>query len=140
MDDERKESRDVSTATQHADPAWGVDRKEDDRPGIPKETFPEPLSLAHPAELIHQQSDEPKPFIGPNRFLTPVYSTSLPPRGLSGLMRRAAYRFPEYKARRWMMLLAADRIDALEHANFGKAAVGAGLILLGFSAMRVLRR
>jgi hypothetical protein len=47
--------------------------------------------------------------------LTPVYSTALPPRGLSGLLRRIAYNIPESHARHWATLLLADRVDVLEH-------------------------
>jgi len=46
--------------------------------------------------------------------LTPVFGTAQPPRGLSGVLRRAAYGIPEHKAGRWMMLLAADRVDVWE--------------------------
>ena len=46
--------------------------------------------------------------------LTPVFGTCQPPRGLSGLMRRAGYKIPEHKAGRWMTLLLADRVDVWE--------------------------
>jgi hypothetical protein len=46
--------------------------------------------------------------------LTPVFGTRQPPRGLSGLLRRAGYRIPEHKAARWMLLLLGDRVDVWE--------------------------
>jgi hypothetical protein len=46
--------------------------------------------------------------------LTPVFGTMQPPRGLSGLIRRAGYRIPEHKAGRWMLLLLGDRVDVWE--------------------------
>jgi hypothetical protein len=46
--------------------------------------------------------------------LTPVYGTSVPPSGLSGLIRRAAFRYSENDLRHWMMLLLADRINVGE--------------------------
>jgi hypothetical protein len=49
------------------------------------------------------------------RGLTPVYGTAQPPRGASGFLRRAAYRIPEHRARRWMLLMLADRVDVMEH-------------------------
>jgi len=66
--------------------------------------------------------------------LTPVFGTTNPPRGLSGLLRRAAYKIPEHATSHWFVLLLADRIDAIEH-NPGRAltlavplvAVGIGL-------------
>jgi hypothetical protein len=49
--------------------------------------------------------------------LTPVFGTSCPPKGLSGVMRKVAYkRYSEAKAAHWLLLLAADRVDALESA------------------------
>lgn len=46
--------------------------------------------------------------------MTPVYGTSVPPRGLSGQMRALAYRFSEGQLAHWMTLLAADRVDVIE--------------------------
>jgi hypothetical protein len=63
------------------------------------------------------------------REATPVFGTAQPARGLSGAMRRAAYRLPEHRAARWALLLAADRVDVLEHraAWLVPAALAAGL-------------
>ena len=47
--------------------------------------------------------------------LTPVFGTSVPPRLLSGAIRRAAYRIPEHKGTRWLLLMLGDRIDVWEH-------------------------
>jgi hypothetical protein len=73
--------------------------------------------------------------------LTPVYSTAIPVRGLSGLLRRAAYKVPDYKARRWLLLIVADRIDALEHrpGALTKALAGVGLVTLAVFAARRLK-
>jgi hypothetical protein len=49
------------------------------------------------------------------RAATPVFGTAQPPRLLSGLLRRAAYRIPEHRSSRWALLLAGDRLDVLEH-------------------------
>src|SRR5256885_15019553 len=48
-------------------------------------------------------------------LLTPVFSTALRPKGLSGVIRRMAYRIPESHARHWATLMLADRVDVLEH-------------------------
>jgi hypothetical protein len=47
--------------------------------------------------------------------VAPVFGTAVPPRGLSGWMRRAAYEIPEHETSHWLVLLLADRVDALEH-------------------------
>ena len=46
--------------------------------------------------------------------LTPVFGTSAPPSGVSGLIRKGAYRFSENDLRRWLMLLFADRVNVVE--------------------------
>jgi hypothetical protein len=48
-------------------------------------------------------------------MLTPVFGTSTPPKGLSGAIRKVAYaRYSEARAAHWLLLLAADRVDAKE--------------------------
>lgn len=48
-------------------------------------------------------------------MLTPVFGTSVPLTGLSGAIRRVAYgRYSEGRAAHWLLLLAADRVNAGE--------------------------
>jgi hypothetical protein len=49
-----------------------------------------------------------------HEMLTPVFGTSTPPRGLSGVIRRYAYRYSEGRAAHWLLLLGADRVNAVE--------------------------
>jgi hypothetical protein len=49
-----------------------------------------------------------------HEFLTQVFGTSTPPRELSAVVRRYAYRYSEGRAGHWLLLLAADRVDAIE--------------------------
>jgi hypothetical protein len=128
---------------QHTDiKGWGVDADLADRPGVPAEMEPpRPLgnmSLGFPA----QQSNGPSAVQSASRPLTPVYSTSLPPRGLSGVLRRAAYKIPDYKARRWLLLMLADRIDVIEHNVMPMTMVVGGLALgiVGIAGIRALAR
>ncbi len=46
--------------------------------------------------------------------LTPVYGTSVPPSGLSGRLREAAFRYSEGDLRHWTLLLLADRVNVGE--------------------------
>jgi hypothetical protein len=57
--------------------------------------------------VIHKHGGLPK--------MPPVFGTAMPPKGLSGLMRRAAYAYPDHWVRHWMVLLLADRVDVWEH-------------------------
>ena len=48
--------------------------------------------------------------------LTPVFGTAQPPTGLSGALRRLSYaRYSEGRAAHWLLLMLADRVDAVEH-------------------------
>ncbi len=46
--------------------------------------------------------------------LTPVFGTTVPPSGLSGQLRRLAFRWSEGDLRHWMLLLLADRVNVGE--------------------------
>jgi hypothetical protein len=77
------------------------------------------------------------------REATPVFGTAQPARGLSGLVRRAAYRVPEHRAARWALLLAGDRIDVLEHriARSWFLFPAAAALVLGYAVVaRAARR
>jgi hypothetical protein len=98
------------------EPVLGHDLPESERPGVPMETEPRPLTPA--AQWIEPVRMKPQRGVTKRRelrSLTPVYSTALKPKGVSGLLRRMAYRVPETEARHWMTLLLADRVDVLEH-------------------------
>jgi hypothetical protein len=45
---------------------------------------------------------------------TAVFGTSTPPSGLSGAIRRQAFKSSEGKWSHWLLLLAADRINVVE--------------------------
>jgi hypothetical protein len=96
-------------------PGAGIDGPKNRRPGVPMESVPpHAVGAAHwrvpdrqpdPGNVL-RRSDLPK--------LTPVFGTAAPPRGISGRLRRAAYDVPEHHTSHWLLLLIADRIDALE--------------------------
>ena len=46
--------------------------------------------------------------------MTRVYGTSVPPSGLSGVIRRYAFKHSEDRYRHWIPLILADRINAVE--------------------------
>jgi hypothetical protein len=43
-----------------------------------------------------------------------VFGTSTPPSGLSGVIRRGAFKYSESHWFHWLMLMGADRIDVVE--------------------------
>ena len=96
-------------------PGWGADLDPAGRPSVPRERFDPDLSGAHWDFPERQPEKWPRERSIEHKFLTPVFGTSCPPRGVSGLLRRYAYRrYSEARAVHWLLLLAADRVDALE--------------------------
>ncbi len=94
---------------------WGVDANPDNEPTAPMRTryegdqngynwkrpFQQPLSVE-----VLQTNERP--------FLTSVFGTSTPPSGLSGMIRRFAFRYSESSYAHWLPLLLADRINVYE--------------------------
>lgn len=96
-------------------PGWGVDLDPADRPSVPRLQFDHTLSGARWDFPDRQPEKWPRERSLEHKFLTPVFGTSAPPKGVSGMMRKYAYRrFSEARAAHWLILLAADRVDALE--------------------------
>jgi hypothetical protein len=97
-------------------PGWGVDLDPNDRPSVPKLQYQEDLSGAHWEFPERQPEKWPRERSIEHRFLTPVFGTSCPPTGLSGVIRQYSYRrFSEGRAAHWLLLVAADRVDAVEN-------------------------
>jgi len=91
-----------------------ADRRPSNRPGVPMYGRAGTHAAIAKPPLDQQQATVPV-LVGVDvGRLTPVFGTMQPPRGLSGLIRRAAYRVPEHKAPRWMLLLLGDRVDVWE--------------------------
>ncbi len=97
-------------------PGWGVDLDPKDRPSVPRERFDPDGTGARWDFPERQPENWPRERSIEHKFLPPVFGTVAPPKGLSGVMRRYAYRrFSEGRAAHWMILIAADRVDAWEN-------------------------
>jgi hypothetical protein len=90
----------------------GVDLATERRPGYqshrtvapwPNARIPPSCQVGDPAVPFYARGPEPGP---------PVFGTACPLRGPSGLVRKIAYRYPDHEARRWLLLLFADRVEA----------------------------
>jgi hypothetical protein len=107
------------TRPQAIDPAtvkgWGVDadprndptypyRQRGDDPG-PAKDWERPTAQRPQVEVLRS--------IEHNR-MPAVVGTSTPPRGVSGMIRRAAFRYSESDWTHWLLLLGADRVDVVE--------------------------
>lgn len=94
-------------------PGWGVDLDPADRPSYPKEV---PQETGAHWDLPEQQPElRPRERSIEHERLTPAFGTVAPLHGLSGVIRRFAYeRYSEARAAHWLLLIAGDRVDAVE--------------------------
>jgi hypothetical protein len=96
-------------------PGWGVDLDPADRPSTPKLQFREDLTGAHWEFPERQPETWPRERSIEHAFLTPVFGTAQPPKGLSGAIRKFSYAtYSEARIGHWLLLLLADRVDAWE--------------------------
>ncbi|MBE1877490.1 hypothetical protein [Myceligenerans pegani] len=95
-------------------PGWGADLDPADRPSYPREV--QGLETGAHWDLPEQQEErQPRERSIEHARLTPAFGTSVPLKGLSGVVRSYAYRrFSEGRAAHWLLLIAADRVDAVE--------------------------
>ena len=92
---------------------WGADLDHANRPAYPKERKPNRLEGVHWYQPEQQQSAVEILRSNERPAMTPLFGTTVPPKGISGAMRRFAFRFSENDLRHWLLLLAADRVQAV---------------------------
>lgn len=93
---------------------WGADLDHKNRPAVPMERTP-PRFIPPPVDKLPQQPENVEVLVSTERpGITPIFGTVQPPSGLSGMMRRAAFRWSENDMRHWLLLLAADRVNVVE--------------------------
>jgi hypothetical protein len=71
---------------------WGADLDPNDRPSVPRERLDPSLSGAHWHFPDRQAEKWPRERSVEHQFLTPVFGTSSPPKGISGII--AQVRLP----------------------------------------------
>lgn len=92
---------------------WGVDADKKVRPAYPMWHKPENGTGAHWS--VPEQQPNFKDLTSNERpRTTHVFGTTVPPRGISGAVRRAAFKFSEGSWNHWLLLLFADRINVYE--------------------------
>ena len=102
----------LAQSRQHI-PGWGSDigRRDGTRGSMPLSTDSaysvngQPTQQAATVEILTSTERD---------GLTPVFGTSVPPAGLSGMCRRVAFKFSENDVRHWLLLLLADRVNVGE--------------------------
>jgi hypothetical protein len=97
-------------------PGWGADLDPRERPSTPKLQFQDDLTGARWEFPERQPEKWPRERSIEHAFVTPVFGTAQPPRGLSGVIRKFSYaRYSEGRLAHWTLLVLADRVDAWEH-------------------------
>jgi hypothetical protein len=94
-------------------PGWGVDLDPADRPSVPRERYDPEATGAHWEFPDRQPELTPRERSIEHGMLTPVFGTVAPLHGISGAIRRRAYRYSEARAAHWLLLIAGDRADAI---------------------------
>jgi hypothetical protein len=113
---DRRTTRETPEQLRARIPGWGADLDPADRPSHPKLRYAPEATGAHWDFPERQPEKWPRERSVEHAFVTPVFGTAQPPSGLSGVLRRYSYaRFSEGRLAHWMLLVLADRVDAVEH-------------------------
>ena len=94
---------------------WGMDADPDNDPTYPIKKWDGSDHNRLHYERAPQQPDDVEILHSIERpGITRVFGTSTPPSGLSGILRRYAFRYSEGSGAHWMTLILADRVNAIE--------------------------
>lgn len=96
-------------------PGWGMDADPENEPTYPMKRY----TGADHDRLNYERSEQQPVTVevlhsNERPTITRVFGTTVPPSGLSGSLRRYAFRFSEGNTAHWMTLILADRINAIE--------------------------
>ena len=147
MSERQENDMDNTNASYAHIPGWGSDLPLENRPAVPMERTPPRLDVpwSDPPPQQPMTVEVLKSVERPEHSRT--FGTRLPPKGLSGAIRRAAFRRSENDIGHWLMLIAADRVNVVEGlcedarrspAKAAMAAAGIGAVAL--AAWGLLRR
>jgi len=94
---------------------WGVDADPRNEPTYPMKHYTgddhrrlnweRPMQQLETEEILHSNE---RPTV------SAVFGAPLPPKGLSGAIRRYAFKYSESSFNHWLPLLLADRVDVIE--------------------------
>ena len=96
-------------------PGWGVDADPDNDPTYPIRNQSQDHGLTRHWNRPPVQQPDVEILQSIEHIRQPaVVGTSTPPSGLSGMLRRSAFRWSESNWLHWLLLLGADRINVVE--------------------------
>ncbi len=94
---------------------WGVDADPKNDPTYPMKNRNDGEHAGYSWERPPQQSRTVEVLHSNERpDVTSVFGTSTPPSGLSGVIRRIAFRYSESSYGHWLPLMLADRVSVVE--------------------------
>ena len=94
---------------------WGIDADPENEPTYPMKKYTGDDHKRLDYERAPQQPVNMEILKSNERpNVTAVFGTSSPPSGLSGVIRRFAFKFSESEYGHWLPLLLADRVNAVE--------------------------
>ena len=94
---------------------WGVDADPKNDPTYPMKNRDDGEHAGYSWERPQQQPITIEVLHSNERpDVTSVFGTSTPPSGLSGAIRRKAFRYSESSYGRWLPLMLADRVNVVE--------------------------
>jgi hypothetical protein len=95
-------------------PGWGVDADADNDPTYPYRArdkddhsgeWDRPTQQGAEVEVLRSIE---------HKRLPAVFGTTVPPSGVSGVLRRAAFKYSESNWAHWLLLMGADRVNVVE--------------------------
>lgn len=96
-------------------PGWGMDADPENEPNYPMKNYTGDDHQRINYERADQQPIDMEVLMSNERpAMTRVYGSSVPPSGLSGMIRRYAFKHSEDRYRHWIPLILADRINSVE--------------------------
>ena len=109
----------IASARTPIDPSavvgWAVDADPANDPTYPYRDRSADEGLTNDWQRPPQQASEVEILQSIEHVRTPsVFGTSTPPSGVSGMIRRAAFRWSESNWLHWLLLMGADRINVVE--------------------------
>ncbi|HUR12308.1 MAG TPA: hypothetical protein VM012_13110 [Flavitalea sp.] len=94
---------------------WGMDADPENEPTYPMKKYTgDDHKRSNYQRPVQQVSDVEKLHSNERPTLSAVYGTTLPPTGLSGMLRRYAFKHSENSSKHWFSLVLADRINVIE--------------------------
>jgi hypothetical protein len=96
-------------------PGWGMDADPENEPTYPMKNYTGDDHNRINYQRADQQPIDLEILMSNERpAMTRVFGTSVPPSGLSGMIRRYAFQHSEDRYRHWIPLILADRINMVE--------------------------